>query len=118
MSKAIKIAVSGASGKMGIEIINLINKTKNLILNTALDQKDSPHIGKKIKNTDNKSIEINCDFNDQSKDDVFIDFTRPEAILKYISCCVNIMFQWLLAQQDLMIFILNKSNLPQMKFQF
>ena len=58
MSKAIKIAVSGASGKMGIEIINLINKTKNLILNTALDQKDSPHIGKKIKNTDNKSIEI------------------------------------------------------------
>ena len=41
MSKAIKIAVSGASGKMGIEIINLINKTKNLILNTALDQKDS-----------------------------------------------------------------------------
>ena len=43
---------------MGIEIINLINKTKNLILNTALDQKDSPHIGKKIKNTDNKSIEI------------------------------------------------------------
>ena len=34
---------------MGIEIINLINKTKNLILNTALDQKDSPHIGKKLK---------------------------------------------------------------------
>ena len=34
MSKVVKIAVSGASGKMGFEIINLINKTKNLILNT------------------------------------------------------------------------------------
>ena len=89
MSKTIKIAVSGASGKMGIEIINLINNTKNLILNTALDQKDSPHIGKKIKNADNKSIAINYDFNDQSKDDVFIDFTRPEATLEYVSFCLK-----------------------------
>ena len=29
MSKVIKIAVSGASGKMGVEIINLINVSKN-----------------------------------------------------------------------------------------
>ena len=28
MSKVVKIAVSGASGKMGFEIINLINKPK------------------------------------------------------------------------------------------
>ena len=89
MSKAIKIGVSGASGKMGIEIIDLINKTKNLILNSALEQKDSPHIGDKIKNADNKSIEINFDFNYQSKDDVFIDFTRPEASLEYVSFCVK-----------------------------
>ena len=89
MSKAIKIGVSGASGKMGIEIIDLINKTKNLILNSALEQKDSPHIGDKIKNVDNKSIEINSDFNDQLKDDVFIDFTRPEATLEYLSFCLK-----------------------------
>jgi 4-hydroxy-tetrahydrodipicolinate reductase len=89
MSNAIKIAVSGASGKMGIEIINLINTTKNLILNTAFDQKDSPHIGKIIKNADNNPIKINCDFNHQLKDDVFIDFTRPEATLEYVSYCVK-----------------------------
>jgi 4-hydroxy-tetrahydrodipicolinate reductase len=89
MSNAIKIAVSGASGRMGIEIINLINKTKSLILNTALDQKKSPYIGNTIKNADNKYIEINFDYNNNVNDDVFIDFTRPEASLHYLSCCVK-----------------------------
>ena len=32
MSKAIKIAVSGASGKMGVEIINLINNNKKIVI--------------------------------------------------------------------------------------
>lgn len=89
MSKVVKIAVSGASGKMGFEIINLINKTKNLILNTALDQKDSPYIGNIIKNSENKSIQIDFDYSSNLDDDVFIDFTRPEASLHYLSFCVK-----------------------------
>ena len=89
MSKVVKIAVSGASGKMGFEIINLINKTKNLILNTALDQKDSPYIGNIIKNSENKSIQIEFDYSNNLDDDVFIDFTRPEASLHYLSLCVK-----------------------------
>lgn len=89
MNNAIKIAVSGASGKMGLEIIDIINKTKNLILNTALDQKDSPCIGKIIKNADNKSIKINFEYSNYFNDDIFIDFTRPEASLQYVSLCLK-----------------------------
>ena len=89
MSKPVKIAVSGASGKMGLEIINLINKTKSLILNSALDQKDSPHIGNIIKNSDNKQIQIDFDYSNNRDDDVLIDFTRPEASLHYLPFCVK-----------------------------
>ena len=52
-------------------------------------KKIRPHIGKIIKNADNKPVEINFDYNDQLNDDVFIDFTRPEATLEYISCCLK-----------------------------
>ena len=64
----IKIAVTGASGRMGQTIIEAINQNECVELGVAFDKGD--------------------DLNDAlDKFDVLIDFTRPEATLEYLAIC-------------------------------
>ncbi|WXU00247.1 MAG: 4-hydroxy-tetrahydrodipicolinate reductase [Catillopecten margaritatus gill symbiont] len=64
----IKIAVTGASGRMGQTIIEAINQNEGVELGVAFDKGD--------------------DLNDAlDKFDVLIDFTRPEATLEYLDIC-------------------------------
>ncbi len=68
MIKMIKIAVTGASGRMGQTIIEAINQNWLAELGVAFDKGD--------------------DLNDAlDKFDVLIDFTRPEATLEYLAIC-------------------------------
>jgi 4-hydroxy-tetrahydrodipicolinate reductase len=64
----IKIAVVGASGRMGQTIIKAINQNENVLLGATLDKGDD--------------LTLVAD-----KFDVLIDFTRPEATLNYIKIC-------------------------------
>lgn len=64
----IKIAVTGASGRMGQTIIEAINQNDKVELGVALDKGD----------------DINTAL---SQFDVLIDFTRPEATLGYLKAC-------------------------------
>ena len=64
----IKIAVSGASGRMGQTIIEAIGLSDQAILGVAIDYGDSLD-----------------DFIDSF--DVLIDFTRPEATIGYLNSC-------------------------------
>jgi 4-hydroxy-tetrahydrodipicolinate reductase len=64
----IKIAVVGASGRMGQTIIEAINQNENVLLGATLDKGDD--------------LTLVAD-----KFDVLIDFTRPEATLNYIKTC-------------------------------
>ncbi|NYT28358.1 MAG: 4-hydroxy-tetrahydrodipicolinate reductase [Candidatus Thiodubiliella endoseptemdiera] len=64
----IKIAVTGASGRMGQTIIEAINQNKDVELGVAFDKDD----------------DLN---NALDKFDVLIDFTRPEATLEYLAIC-------------------------------
>ncbi len=66
----IKIAVSGANGRMGQEIITAIDKSDEFELGVAFDKGDS--------------LEAVLD-----KFDILIDFSRPEATLEYLDICVN-----------------------------
>ncbi|KAA0443622.1 MAG: 4-hydroxy-tetrahydrodipicolinate reductase [Candidatus Thioglobus sp.] len=64
----IKIAVTGASGRMGQSIIAAAEQNKNVEVEAILNQGD-----------DLKSI--------LNQFDVLIDFTRPEATLEYLHIC-------------------------------
>lgn len=83
----IKFAVSGAYGRMGKNIIQNIQKTKNIALTLA--------IVKKIKNDilikKNKSIKIVENIKDIKNEknifDVLIDFSNPKTTLKNLEFC-------------------------------
>lgn len=64
----IKIAVSGASGRMGQTIIEAINLSTKVELGLSLDKGDSL-----VDSVD--------------KFDVLIDFTRPDATIEYLDVC-------------------------------
>jgi len=64
----IKIAVTGASGRMGQNIIEAINQNDEVVLGVAFDKGDEV----------SEAVD---------KFDVLIDFTRPEATLGYLAIC-------------------------------
>ena len=64
----IKIAVVGASGRMGQTIIESINQSDKATLGVSLDKGDDLNLA-------------------LSQFDVLIDFTRPEATLEYLEIC-------------------------------
>ncbi len=66
----IKIAVSGSTGRMGKAVIEAIKQNNNLNLGIAIDE--------------NKNLNLVLD-----KFDILIDFTSPEATLKYLAECQN-----------------------------
>lgn len=66
----IKIAITGASGKMGKMLIQAISQNNNISL------------GRKINQDDDLNLLLD-------EFDILIDFTRPEATLKYLKICEN-----------------------------
>lgn len=93
MNNQIKIAIAGAGGKMGRQLIQAVCNNENAILGAAFERTGSSLIGADagelagvgkigIKVTDNLA---------QAKDDfdVFIDFTRPEGTLEHLAFCVK-----------------------------
>ena len=76
----IKIAVSGACGKMGSKIIDLALKDQNLKVVVALEQKGHPQIGNSIK-----GIKISGNPEDIKDADCLIEFTNPQASLEHLN---------------------------------
>ena len=88
--KKINIIVVGASGKMGQTIIKEILDDSDLNLAMAIDIKTSPRIGKDAGALFGfeSNIKISSDLIvDKAQADILIDFTRPEASLKYLDFC-------------------------------
>lgn len=91
MTKQLRIAIVGASGKMGRQLIQAISENDQVCLGAALVRQGSSLTGcdagemagiglTGIKIGDNLA-EVVSDF------DVLIDFTRPEASLGYLAIC-------------------------------
>lgn len=89
----IRIAISGASGRMGNKLIHAVIKSQELILSVVLCRKGSHlsgiDVGELIQ-FNKLGIIINDDLDKIQNDfDVFIDFTTPLASMIYLDFCLN-----------------------------
>lgn len=92
MSK-LKIAVAGASGRMGRKLIEtiIINRVEDMLLVGALDASNSPNINEDAAKFLGRKIGIPIESSLQKgliNAEYLIDFTRPEATLKHLEYCV------------------------------
>lgn len=88
-SQPVRIAISGASGRMGRMLIETVLSDSRARLAAALDIVTSPAIGKDAGEFMGQAtgVLISADANALSGCDVLIDFTRPDATLGYLEAC-------------------------------
>lgn len=86
----LKIAVAGASGRMGRMLIEAIQNADDMVLAGALDVPGSPGIGTDAAAFLGKPSDVVIE-SDLAKGlanaDILIDFTRPEGTLKHAEYC-------------------------------
>ncbi len=75
----IKLAVSGACGKMGVRIIELAASDNNLEVVVALERKDHPEVNNSIR-----GIKVSGNPEDVKDVDCLIEFTNPEATMEHL----------------------------------
>lgn len=88
----LKIVISGASGRMGRALIETALSTKDITLHGVLTTPNSPLLGVDAGVFLGKitGVLISCNADACLKDaNCLIDFTRPEASIKYLDICVQ-----------------------------
>ena len=87
----IRVAISGASGRMGLTLIQAISQSSTASLTAAIDRADSPILGKDtgdLIGADVSRVIVTKNLSAvMDHFDVLIDFTRPEATLAYLDAC-------------------------------
>ena len=89
-ARALRIAVAGASGRMGQMLIEAVRKSDDCQLTGALDLPASPALGQDAAAFlgQNAGVTITADLADGlAGADVLIDFTRPEGTLAHVRAC-------------------------------
>lgn len=87
----LRIAIAGASGRMGRMLVDAICAAPDLTLSAALDRVGAPSIGTPAVGDAfaGSGLVIDDDIEAAvSASDVLIDFTRPEGTLAHLSACV------------------------------
>jgi len=86
-----RIAIAGASGRMGQMLIDAILKSTDLQLTVALDRKGSTALGQDAGAPLGKQtgVLITDDLDALANADCLIDFTRPEGTLEHLQACVK-----------------------------
>jgi 4-hydroxy-tetrahydrodipicolinate reductase len=90
MSKPIRIAIAGASGRMGKTLIEAVINSPVSTLTGAFDQAGAPTIGRDAGDFMGAQTGVLITDNAQaalSQADVLIDFTRPEGTLHHLVLC-------------------------------
>jgi len=84
-----RVAVAGASGRMGQGLIAAVLAHKEAGLVAALDREDSPLLGKDAGQMLGQAtgVVVGADLSALAQAEVLIDFTRPEASLRYLAAC-------------------------------
>jgi 4-hydroxy-tetrahydrodipicolinate reductase len=81
----VRIAVAGASGRMGQMLIEAVAESRDLRLTAALDVAGAPTLGNEVPAV---GVRITCDVRAAlAAADVLIDFTRPEGTLAHVALC-------------------------------
>ena len=92
-SHPLRIAVAGASGRMGRMLIEAIAASGDCQLTAALDQPQSPSLGQDAAAFLGQSsgVAIESDLRSAlAKADFLIDFTRPEGTLAHLQVCAEL----------------------------
>lgn len=86
-----RIAIAGASGRMGRMLIEAVTQSADLKLTVALDQAGSPMLGQDACAFlgKNSGVLITDQLSQLSQADCLIDFTRPEGTLVHMQACVE-----------------------------
>ena len=86
-----KLAIAGASGRMGRMLIEAALSQPDTTVAAALDRADSPDIGRDCAEFLGRSTgtRVGSDPAALAGCDVLIDFTRPEATLVHLDACVS-----------------------------
>lgn len=86
-----KIAVAGASGRMGRMLIEAIVNAPDLTLAAALDHVGNAHVGQDASAFLGKSsgVAITDQLDALAGADCLIDFTRPDGSLAHLDACVK-----------------------------
>jgi 4-hydroxy-tetrahydrodipicolinate reductase len=86
----IKLALAGASGRMGRALLEAVLGAPDLALAAALEQKGNAHVGKTAAELVGGSGGVRIG-DDVAKAiagaDVFVDFTRPEGTIAHLAAC-------------------------------
>ena len=90
MDAPTRVAVAGASGRMGRMLIEAVLDAPDCVLSAALDRADSPAIGQDAASGLGRSggVTVSADLQAAAAvSDVLIDFTRPEGTLAHLQAC-------------------------------
>lgn len=86
----LRIAIAGASGRMGRMLIDAVDQASDLWLSAALDRADSPLLGAPASNRPDATVKVSSNLDAAlSASDVLIDFTRPDATLAHLEACAS-----------------------------
>lgn len=75
MENRIRVAVAGAKGRMGQEVVKMLGEDDRLIYAGNLDSRG-----------DEKSIGLQME---EMKPDVLVDFTTPDSVYRHMEICLN-----------------------------
>lgn len=83
---AVRIGITGATGRMGRELVRLVAAGESTILSGATDLAGAPGMGENLRDETGASLGVRLDSEMESLfviSDVVIDFTAPEATLEF-----------------------------------
>ncbi len=89
MSAALRIAIAGASGKMGQLLVQEVSLHPDVVLAAAIDQEGSALVGQDagIRLGLQTGVVVSSDLHALAQAQVLIDFTRPEATEAHLKAC-------------------------------
>ncbi len=90
VTATMRIAVAGASGRMGHMLLEAVNASEDCVLSGALDIASSPAINSDALGYLGQAsgVFVTNDFqNGLSQSQVLLDFTRPEGTLAHLQAC-------------------------------
>ena len=89
----IKLAISGAAGRMGMALIRAATETTNVEVSAAFEHSNHPRIGNDIgdiANCGNLGVALRADDDESafaSPFDLLIEFTTPQVTLAHLATC-------------------------------
>jgi 4-hydroxy-tetrahydrodipicolinate reductase len=90
MENPLKVVIAGCSGRMGHALLESVFADEDLVLHGALDRSGNPQLGHDAGEQQGKisGVKVTDNIDKALKGaDIFVDFTRPEASLMYLTAC-------------------------------